>query len=274
MNAFKTVYYYKHPEGNWSEDPSSLHNRGFLFGDGLFETMVLKKGKIRFAEQHFGRLKEGLVLLGMDDQKLSSMDQIEQLVQEIAITMPLFRLRWNVFRGGQGKYGPTEDITMETLQIQPFQKPPSVKFNAYISPKVFISESPWSQCKSLSSITYVMAAKERQAMDMDEVILKNAKGYISEAGSSNLFWIKDGIYYTPSLTSSCIAGVGRSRVLQRLRDIGKTVLEGEFEEKDLLEAEKVITTNVTGSSYIYKIGDNKFDTTSDPWVESVFEGIH
>jgi len=274
MNDFETVYYFKHSNGYWSEDPGLWHNRGFLFGDGLFETMVLNKGKIRFSDQHFSRLKEGLDVLGMDGTKLSTLDQIEQQVQEIGITTPVFRLRWNVFRAGQGKYAPSDDLVLETLQIQAFQKPPAVKFNAYISSNVFVPESAWSHCKSLSAITYVMAAKEKLALDMDEVILKNTKGFISEAGSSNLFWVKDGIYYTPSLASSCIAGIARNRILQRLRDTGKTVLEGEFLEKDLLEAEKVFTSNVTGTSYIYKIGESKFNTAPDPWVESVFEGVH
>jgi branched-chain amino acid aminotransferase len=119
-----------------------------------------------------------------------------------------------------------------------------------------------------------MAAKEKTALDMDEVILKNTRDFISEAGSSNLFWLKNSIYYTPSLACSCIAGIGRGRVIQRLRDTGKTIIEGEFQENDLLDAEKVFTTNVTGASYLYKIEESKFDTTPDPWVESVFEGIN
>ncbi len=273
MNGFETIYYFKQRDGNWSEEPALWHNRGFLFGDGLFETMIFQNGSIRFGKQHLFRIKKSMDILGMDSKDLSSLEQLEHHIRD-GLSASSYRLRWNVFRAGQGKYMPTEDLTLESLQLQPFNKAPAVKFNAYFSDGIRIPESPWSQCKSLSALAYVMAAKEKTALDMDEVILKNTRDFISEAGSSNLFWLKNSIYYTPSLACSCIAGIGRGRVIQRLRDTGKTIIEGEFQENDLLDAEKVFTTNVTGASYLYKIEESKFDTTPDPWVESVFEGIN
>ncbi|RZS96720.1 branched-chain amino acid aminotransferase [Cecembia calidifontis] len=274
VSDFDTIYLYKQEDGDWTSDPILWHNRGFLFGDGLFETMVFNHGKIRFAEQHLERLNHGLDQLGIDKDRLSKLSEVEEKISELALNAKTLRIRWNVFRSGIGKYTPEENFSSETLMIQPFQKAPSVKFNAYISTTIRLPDLPWIQCKTLSALPYVMAAQERDFLDMDEVILKNSKGFISEAGASNIFWIKNGIYYTPSLSCSCIAGVGRNRVIQRLKDLGKAIIEGEFMENDLSEAEKVFTTNVTGISYIYKIGDIKFDTTPDPWIESVFEGVN
>lgn len=274
MNGFETTYYYKQPDGIWSEESTLWHNRAFLFGDGVFETMLFQNRTIRFAGDHQLRVRTGLEVLGMNMDNLSSLNQLEQHLNDIGLPDTSYRIRWNVYRAGQGKYSPIEDFTLESLQLSPFHKAPSVKFNAYISSGIYVPESPWSHCKTLSGLNYVMAAKEKVAKDMDEVILKNLKGFISEAGSSNLFWLRNGIYYTPSLASSCIAGIGRGRVIQRLKDTGRTILEGNFLENDLLNADKVFTTNVTGASYIYKIGENKFDTAPDPWVESVFDGNH
>ncbi|PSL06343.1 branched-chain amino acid aminotransferase [Cecembia rubra] len=272
VNDFDTIYLYKQGSGNWSSEPIEWHNRGFLFGDGLFETMVLIHGKIRFNDQHSERLSQGLDQLGIDRDKISTLDQIEEKINELTFRSSILRVRWNIFRSGMGKYAPEDNFSSESLIIQTFQKAPAIKFNAYISSAFRLPETPWSHCKTLSALPYVMAGQERSSLDMDEVILKNTKGFISEAGASNVFWVKNGIYYTPSLSCSCIAGIGRNRVIQRLKDTGKMIIEGEFQESELLVAEKVITTNVTGASYIFKIGEVKFDTTPDPWIESVFEG--
>lgn len=273
VNDFETIYLYKQEDGNWTPDPILWHNRGFLFGDGIFETMVFLHGKIRFAEQHYERLCHGLEQLGIDRDRLSKLDQVQETIGELALPATSLRIRWNIFRSGVGKYTPEDNFSSESLIIQSFHRAPSVKFNAYISNSIRVPDSPWSHCKTLSALHYVMAAQERSIFDMDEVILKNSKGFISEAGASNIFWVKSGIYYTPSLTCSCIAGVGRNRVIQRLKDIGKTIIEGEFNENDLLGADKVFTTNATGVSYLFKINENKFDTAPDPWIESFFEGV-
>ena len=273
VNDFETIYLYKQEDGNWMTEPIIWHNRGFLFGDGIFETMVILEGKISFGQQHYERLCLGLEQLGMDKDKLSKLEQVEEIINGLALPARTLRVRWNIFRSGIGKYTPQDNFSSETLIVEAFHKAPSIKFNAYISNVFRVPDSPWSHCKTLSALPYVMAAKERAIFDMDEVVLKNAKGFISEAGASNIFWVKNGIYYTPSLACSCVAGVGRNRVIQRLRDIGKTIIEGEFDENDLLGAHKVFTTNVTGVSYIYKIGENKFDTAPDPWIASVFEAV-
>lgn len=254
----------------WSPEEPQIQNRGFLFGDGLFETMVFIKGKIRFSLDHEARLLEGLKQLGMGKDNLSSIQEIESCLQQYYCENAVLRVRWNVFREGKGKYTPIQNTTQENLQIQTMHKSPVVKKAAYLSENISVPRSPWSHCKTLSALTYVMANHERQQKGMDEVILINGEGFVSEAGSSNVFWKKEGVYFTPSLQCSCIAGVARKRIIEHLKSSGEKIVEGEFLPKDLLTAEKVMTTNVTGVSYIHQIGEYWFDVNPEHVIEQVF----
>lgn len=270
MGVFDTVFLFKHENDEWSMKPLPWHNRAFLFGDGLFETMVFQNKKIRFSKDHELRLLEGIEVLGLEKTGVSSIHQIEEILNSRFPSVNPLRIRWNIYRRGSGKYTPTEKFTHETLQIEPFIKPAQFKNNAFISEKIIVSESPWSKCKTLSALTYVMANQEKIARKMDEVILLNSKGQVSEAGSSNIFWVKDGVYFTPSLNSSCISGIGRKQIIKKLKQFDLTIVEGEFLPFELLQADKVFTCNVTGISYIERIGDSKFDINPINLVEQIF----
>jgi len=271
MNVFDTVFLFKHENDEWSRDNLPWHNRAFLFGDGLFETMVFQNNKIRFSGDHEIRLLEGLEVLGLDKKGVSSIHQIEEILNSHFTSENPYRVRWNIYRRGLGKYSPTEKFTYETLQIEPFKKSGKLKINSYISERIKVPESPWSKCKTLSALTYVMANQERVTMKMDEVILLNSKGQVSEAGSSNIFWVKKGVYFTPSLNANCISGIGRKQILNKLKQLGMVFKEGEFLPFELLQADKVFTSNVTGISYLENIGEFKFDINPEDIIEEVFD---
>lgn len=263
MNGNNTVFLFKGSDASWTEKPDNFHNRGFLFGDGLFETMIYCDGKLRFGGYHYERLLEGCRKLILEVYELSTIDMIEnELVMRFGSEIAL-RVRWNVFRGGEGKYTPESNILSESLQIQVFQPSPMIKQKAYFSDSIIVPKSPWSHCKTLSALTYVMANIERKNLAVDEVILCNSEGYVSEAGSSNIFWIKERMFFTPSLKCSCIAGVGRRVLIEKLQALGIGIVEGEFLPKDILEADFVFTTNVTGVSFIAQIGETVYKTKSE-----------
>jgi 4-amino-4-deoxychorismate lyase len=270
MNGFDTVFLFKKKNDDWSFEPLDWHNRGFLFGDGLFETMVFQNNKIRFSNDHEIRLLEGAEILGFDKTEISSIQQIEKILNLYFPKSYPLRVRWNVFRRGSGKYSPTENLTHETLQIESFIKPVNLKNNSFVSERIKVMESPWSHCKTMNSLTYVMANQDRINRKMDEVILLNSKGMVSEAGSSNIFWVKNGVYFTPSLNCSCISGIGRKQIIKKLNQLEIEIIEGEFLPVELIKADKVFTSNVTGISHIHKIGEWEFEINPDNAIEQIF----
>jgi 4-amino-4-deoxychorismate lyase len=271
MVGFDTIFLYKQQDGIWSHHADIFHNRGFLYGDGLFETMVFFKGKIRFASQHAERLWEGLKILGLENQGLSQIRELERLITEIWGDSKILRVRWNVYRAGFGKYTPEENQVLESLQINSFHQAPKIKGKAFFSQNIHIQKTPWSHCKTLSALPYVMANQERKSKGFDEVILTNPDGIICEAGASNLFWAKNGQYFTPSLDSGCIAGVGRKMILSYLHESDIPFSEGLFTKKDLISSEQILTSNVTGISYIGSIENKYFDTNRSKDLDSIFD---
>lgn len=255
-------------DSNWNVH--SAPSRAALFGDGIFETMVFTDGKIRFASAHQTRVDQGVKALKLDATGLSDITEIEKLVNTTVGESRSWRIRWDIFRSGQGKYTPEVNRCSEQLTIQAFSPAPKIKKNAYLSTEIQVHPSPWSHCKTLNCLPYVMANLERKEKNMDEVILTDGNGYLSEAGASNLFWIKSDTFFTPSLRHHAISGVGRAQIVQLLTQNKILFQEGSFTKKDLLEADKVFTSNVTGISFIQHFEHRRYGIDTIPFLEEIF----
>lgn len=269
MTDFETIFLQKNDIEKWEQRAFAVPNRGYLFGDGLFETMVFDGSKIRFSNFHQHRIEEGCRVLGFDIGSLSSIADIERHVGGFSSGSPL-RIRWNVHRKGLGKYTPETDSISETLILQEFRAAVPTKQSAYFSREFFVPKNPWSHCKTLNALPYVLANRERQRIGMDEVILLDASGFIAEAGAANIFWEKDGKFYTPSLACACIDGVGRNVLLNHFQQTGASAIEGKFKQDDLMEAQRVFVSNVTGISYIQEIEGRSFDPTRIESLDILF----
>ncbi|MCC5935830.1 MAG: aminotransferase class IV [Lunatimonas sp.] len=271
MNGIDTVYLEKDLSGGWllGKQPT----RAAFFGDGIFETMVFANGSIRFGTHHQARVRDGLRVLQLRAKGPNHFASLEQSLRNTVGSEGLWRVRWNLYRDGLGKYTPAESHIRESVYIQPFHPAPTVKRSAAISQSVKLFPTPWANCKTLNALPYVMANLERVSMGLDEILLTDAEGYLSEAGAANLFWVKEGSFYTPSLSHNCIAGVARRALIEHLDKKSIPIYEGSFFPQALKEAETAFTTNVTGISYIERFDDSVFDTSPIPSIEPIFS-IH
>ena len=263
------LYAYSPVSGPYKVSAEHL-SRAAFFGDGVFETMVYKNGRIRFLKEHGERLQEGLRALKISPSGVTIQALEDFLRAHYSDTTDL-RVRWNVFRSGLGKYTPTSHEARDLIFVQDLDQPIKIKPHAYISDTITVPSSPWSHCKTLNALPYVMANIERKEMGMDEVILLDDQGFVSEAGSANIFWVKENVFYTPSLASNCIAGVGRRKIIEGLEKAGHTLIEGRFTVEALLEAEQVFTSNVTGIAYLENLKNTSYDTRVIPVVEQLFK---
>jgi branched-subunit amino acid aminotransferase/4-amino-4-deoxychorismate lyase len=271
MNGSDTIFWEKLNHSNWVEQKLQDVNRAFLFGDGLFETMVFQNGKIRFSDLHLHRLITGCEILGMNTEKLSTIEEIEKVLELGLGKDKLLRVRWTVYRSGKGKYTPLTDNLEESLQLEDFHIAPLTKKSAFVHPEISLSFSPWSSCKTLNALPYVIANRDRVKLGMEEVILLNPGSFVSEAGAANLFWVKSGVFYTPSLGTGCIEGVGRSVIIAFLNSKGVEVQEGFFRLDDIYEASSVFTSNVTGISYLLTLEGKTLGQERFEMIEQLFE---
>lgn len=267
MSGSDTVYLISSDSSDWQQiEKFSLPNRAMNFGDGLFETMVFDGIKFKFFDFHIDRLNRGMEVLRLDADK-SIFQKLEAWFAENFAGQKL-RVRWNIFRAGSGKYTPETQASIQTIQIQDLTLAPSIKSKASFSERVFLHYSSFSQFKTLSALPYVMAAQERKERELDELILLDHLGKVAEASASNIFWRKGKKVFTPSLTCGGIDGVGRRAILSK---IPRLVTEGVFGPNDLLKADQVWVSNVTGISYLEKIDSLEFSTEEWEPISEIFE---
>ena len=235
-----------------------LPNRGLSFGDGFFETLVFTAGRLHLASDHLARMQQAASALYLTlPQTLATDEALEATLARLAAAnnLPTARLRLQMWRAGGGRYTPTTDATDWLATAEAFEADESIIEKADFALETHSLFSPLSFCKGPQAWLYIRAAHERQQRGLDEIIICDAAGHVAEAGASAIFWLKDGVLFTPSLASGCVAGVRRAQVLRVARAAGVECWEGLFERNDLLIADAAFTANAVSVRIIRNIGN-------------------
>lgn len=243
-------------------DAIRLQSRGFRYGDGCFETLLVLRGKCPLLAQHEARIRKSLAFLEMDwPQHLQLEEQLHQLGDEAAEWQ---RVRLWLWRAGGGLYAPQSSETETMLAWEPCQRPAiTIKQTVSLSEEVVLTPTGWSFIKNISALPYVIAGREKQRLAADELILLNHRGEATEATSANLFFKKRKRWYTPALSTGCVAGVMRAWLMKQLLNKGESVFEVHAQAEELQNIDKLVCTNVTGLQPIAQLLDKRYDTDVD-----------
>ncbi len=229
-----------------------LNNRGFRYGDGLFESMRWMKGELRFADLHINRIHKGMKLLKLEGYSQFDHYFIREKVEELSRrnkTGPNARVRLTVFRDAEGLYSPTNNKMGYALEMARL-----VENNYSVNNKGLMIDvydelakpvNVLSNMKTCNSLIYVLAGVFKNQHALDEVIILNQNGFLCEAVSSNVFVVYDKKLYTPALNEGCIAGVMRSVVMQLAKENDITLIEAQINPEILNEADEVFLTNAS-----------------------------
>ena len=197
----------------------SVFDRGFLYGDGLFEAMLVRKGRPFRWRQHMARLACGLTYLKIA-QPFSDDALLARAMDLIKINnMPEAILRLSISRGiGARGYSPQNaahpSIVMSlhpAPSLSPGQLP---RWRVVTSTHRLLAGDPMAGFKSANKLVQVMARAEADAAGAHEAILLNTKGHLAEGTTSNLFWISGREICTPPLVSGGLPGVTRAAVME------------------------------------------------------------
>ncbi|CAN5382644.1 aminodeoxychorismate lyase [soil metagenome] len=239
----------------------TLDNRGLQYGDGLFETMIYQNNKIKYFDRHLDRLHRGIEALGMipDANLINSVieEQVKNLIRINKLSGTI-RIKLQVWRKSGGLFTPLNNKTEFFITVQEQQSKLIKKKEAEISLEIKIQYSPFSRFKTCNMLPYVLAGLEKKKRKVDELVLLNEQGFVAECTAANIFWVKNGIYYTPGLESGCIEGVKRGVILEELKIQNmpyKEVLEG---PESLYNADFAFACNVAGIYSIQKIASIKY----------------
>ncbi len=253
--------------------PGGWPNRAFQYGDGLFETMILQNGGIRFLADHFQRLTSGIQALDMVLPAGCTAGYLQNSIFELAQTCGLGGNAWlrlHVWRKPGGLYTPDSQEVDFLLTAQPLVPPTvSVKEKVVFYEDVRLVHSALSGFKTISALPYVMAGIARKKAAADDAILLDVHGHVAECVASNLFWIKDGAVFTPGLESGCVAGIMRKNSISRMRQTSVPVHEGLFTKADLLAADTVFCCNVAGIQLIKTIDGKIFEGCLPAWINAL-----
>lgn len=241
-------------------------NRSFRYGDGLFESMRMSGGKLKFAELHADRLQAGMNAMKMDGGILFDDYFLKQKTTELCKKNKLrenVRFRLSVYRDGEGLYTPDSNQSGYVLEATPMDEggyeinKKGLIINVYdeISKPV----NKLSNYKTSNSLLYVMAGLYKKQHRLDEAFLLNQHGFLCESISSNVFVVYDKQIYTPALSEGCVAGVMRNVVMQTAKANSISIVEAQINPEVLKEAEEVFITNATsGIRWVMGYGKKRY----------------
>ncbi len=255
----------------FAEGTTVIHpdNRGFRYGDGLFETMKMVNGELIFSEQHFARLLKGMQVLQFEIPAYFTPIYLEKKVIELAQKNnhhTFARIRLTVFRGNGGIFDAENQFPNYIIQswILP-ETARELNSNGLV---IGIYEDAKKSVDILANIKhnnylpFVLAALHAKKNKWNDAIVLNHYGRICETSIANIFLIKDKIIYTPSLKEGCVAGVLRKFILERLESSSFSVVEKEIRVEELKDANEIFLSNSIGNiRWVGQMGDKKYDNT-------------
>ncbi|WP_026464593.1 aminotransferase class IV [Adhaeribacter aquaticus] len=241
----------------------SYLNRSFQYNDGFFDTLIWKKGRIEFLTDHLKRSELAHEALGL---KLSNVladpaffeAQVNLLIDKNNLVAEVVRVKIQFWRKAGGLFTPESDAVENLVSVQPQQPVPVTIARADFYNGLPNRFTPFSFFKGPYALHYVQASIAKKKAGLDELILVDEKGHISECLVSNIFWIINGTLYTPDLKTGCIAGIMRLNILKACEERNIPVHVGFYDQPDLMSAEAVFTSNVTGLRVITQIGKKQF----------------
>jgi branched-chain amino acid aminotransferase len=230
----------------------TISNRGFRYGDGLFESMRYLKGKLRYADLHAERLQRGMIALKLDGYaKINArflIEKVDELIKRNRFGQNA-RVRLTVYRDSGGLYSPTGNEFGYALEMTKIDESsfvhPAKGLMVDVYDEVTKPVNSLSNYKTCNSLVYVMAGVYRKQKSLDEVFILNNNGFLCEAMSANVFVVFKKKIYTPALTEGCIAGVMRAVIMQLASDNKMEVIEAQINPDILNEAEEVFLTNAS-----------------------------
>jgi len=225
----------------------SVHDHGFLYGDGVFEGIRAYNGRIFRLREHIDRLFQSSKTISLEIPMSR-----EALMEACAETLRKNNLRDGYLRlvvsRGAGRMGldprncqkPTVVIIPATYVITPAGSRPikAVVASVKRTPPFCLPAS----AKTLNYLNNIIARIEAIGADADEAILLDWRGYVSEGSGDNVFIVKDGRLFTPPLEASILGGITRLTAIEVAKKLGIEVIEENLRAHDLHEADEAFLT--------------------------------
>jgi len=229
----------------------SVYDHGFLYGDGIYETMRAYNGVVFMLEKHLERLCRSASLTKLSIPETGFIkDALFRTIEANKLSDAYVRV--TVSRG-KGPIGLDPDLCKEPTFVviaEDFREYPEHLYSNGV--KLVIAKTRRNlvsaispRIKSLNFLNNIFAKMEAKERGAYEAIMLNAEGMIAEGTVSNIFFVKDNVLCTPASDVGVLDGITREIVISIAKKSGVRVSEDRFYPDDLFSASEVFFTNTT-----------------------------
>lgn len=227
-------------------DHVSVADRGFQFGDGVFETIRVEAGRPRLWRRHLSRLATGLERLGIEFDGIGALEeeahalcrQAERAVLKLIVTRGA---------GGRGYAPPQSTRPTRVAALHPFPQFPGRHWRDGVAVRwcrtPLATNPALAGIKHLNRLEQVLARREWGDPAVAEGLMLDSDGRVVEGTASNLFLVADGGLRTPALQRCGVAGVMRGLVIELASNAGLVVQEEDLGREDVARADEIFLTN-------------------------------
>ncbi|MFD2910183.1 aminotransferase class IV [Flavobacterium ardleyense] len=258
--------------GNIQENSAVLveSNRGFLYGDSVFETIKVLDNKVLFLEDHYFRLMASMRICRMEIPMSFTMEFIEEQILNLVSSLPKsnsYRVRFSVYRNSDGFYSPVSNDVEFIIVARPLEndlyKIGKEIYEVELYKDFFITKHLLSTLKTNNKMLRITGSIFAKENDYDNCLVLNNDKNVVEALQSNLFMKMGNVITTPPVSDGCLNGIMRKQVIELLKKTeGVELKEASISPFDLQKADELFLTNViSGIQPITKYRKKEF--TSD-----------
>jgi branched-chain amino acid aminotransferase len=236
-----------------NEASLSVSNRGFAYGDAVFETIRVVNSKIMFWEDHYFRLMASMRIMRMEIPATFSPEfleeQIKVLLSENGLAEAPARIRFSVYRKEGGYYSPATNeigyvISAEALE-NPFYLLNEAHYEVELFKDHFVNSGLLSTLKTNNKAVNVLGSIFARENDYQNCLLLNENKNVIEALNGNIFLVKDKQIKTPPLKDGCLKGILRGKLIEIIKKLPEYELSEEsISPFELQKADEIFVTNV------------------------------
>lgn len=260
-----------------------VDNKSFRYGDGLFETMKIKEGRILLASYHFDRLYKGFQLLGYTIPAHLDAAKLEKQVLELCRKNnceKLARVRLSFYRGHGGLY---DDSGTAGYTIESWELPAANEMLNENGLVIDLYSDAQKSCDALSglktanALVYSMAARYARDNRLNDCLVLNSRGHIADSTIANIFWIKEQVLYTNPAGEGAVEGVMRRWLLEaragEIGQLGLTIKQAPCTVDLLMEAEEIFLTNaIRGIRWVKQFRETVFTNETSKKIHRLIAG--
>ena len=228
----------------------SVFDRGYLYGEGVFETMRAYNGRPAFCDMHYHRMKSNCEKLKIDlpADEYAFEHAVVKAINANKLKDAYIRVMVSPVGMSIGLARPSKLTTNFVIITRQFEERPRETYEKgakVIVVSTFADDPDIAEIKSTNYLTKMLARIEVTEAKADEGLFRNRSGLILEGTSTNLFVVKDGILFTPPLSDGCLPGITRWVVMGIAENLKIPCREASLTLSDLKKVDEIFLTGST-----------------------------